>query len=420
MTGQAPGDSALLESLCELVAASTGFDFEAVRPRAVERVLESLLATGATHAQIAEQCRRADPALIVALREVVVVGETFFFRQPEHFHFIATTFIPEHLAAHRGPLRAWSAGCATGEETYSLAATLLGSLPSSASLPIDVLGTDLLERNVESARRGTYALRSLRPSGPLLYPTFRNPAGRTLQVAPAVAAVTRFQVHNVLDPPPVPEEGRFHLVLCRNVLLYFSRRTNRIASRGLAASLVPGGVLVVGPMDLVETPPGLVRFGPPELQLFRRVSGSRSIRPPARRSHPPPAHPAVGAALSPEAQTQPAPPPPPPRPARAEPPPPEPVAVHLRALSHIERGEVQEAETILSKLCLLVPDYVPGLMEHAMLKMRAGRRREARELMEDILLRTGAMQPDRTIAGPEPLPARFYSDSARAFLERHV
>jgi hypothetical protein len=96
--------------------------------------------------------------------------------------------------------------------------------------------------------------------------------------------------------------------------------------------------------------------------------------------------------------------------------PPEPVALHLRALVHIERGERKRAEKELSDLARQVPDYVPGILERALLHVRMGEKSAATALMREVLKRIDKLPADEVLAGPEPLPVSFYRDSAQTFL----
>jgi SAM-dependent methyltransferase len=205
-----------------------------------------------------------------------------------------------------------------------------------------------------------------------------------------VREVTHFAGHNLLQDPP----GRFDLIFCRNVLVYFSPDAVRSAVRRLAGALAPGGALLFGSMDISEPPPGLVRTGPPELQIWRRPDGAAARKPKAAAAAP---------AL-----------PPPPRLPQSRPA--EPVALHLRALVHIERGDRKVAERELNDLARKVPDYVPGILERALLHVRMGEKAAATALMREVLERTGKLPEGELLPGPEPLPVSFYRDSAQTFL----
>jgi hypothetical protein len=92
------------------------------------------------------------------------------------------------------------------------------------------------------------------------------------------------------------------------------------------------------------------------------------------------------------------------------------VALHLKALVHIERGEKKRAEKELTDLARQVPDYVPGILERALLHVRMGEKGAATTLMREVLKRTDKLPGEELLPGPEPLPVSFYRDSAQTFL----
>ena len=373
---------AFVERLVDYAAEWTGFSHDAILPDAVRRAGAQLGAPD----DVLRRAAAGERRVVHALCQAVSVGETFFFRHPEHFRTIASIVLPELMEKKISTVRAWSAGCATGEEPYSLAACLLDLLPPG--IGVEVLGTDLLERNLAAARAGLYGAWSQRPSAPMLHRVFHPAPNHRVAVDDRVRAAVRFAEHNLLTAAP----GEFEIVFCRNVLVYFSPEAARTAVRHLAAAVAPGGALFFGSMDVSEPPPHLAAFGPPELQMFRR--------PDAR------AAPRTAAPL-------------PPRTTEPFPPlkrPPEPVALHLRARVHIERGEKKRAEYELGQLAREVPDYVPGILERALLHVRLGERGAATSLMREVLRRTDKLPEDEVLPGPEPLPVSFYRSSAQTFL----
>ena len=377
-------DDRTLQRLTEYAASWTGFSPDAILPDAIRRAVQSL---GGTPEDLVARAAVGDRAVVHALCQAVSVGETFFFRHPDQFRWVTSDFVPELIASKRPAVRAWSAGCATGEEAYSIAACLLDAMPAGSA--IDVLGTDLLERNVAFARAAVYGAWSCRPSGPQLHPALHEDGSGKRHVSDRVRSVTRFDLHNLLDAAPA---GPFDLIFCRNVLVYFSPAAARAVVQRLAEALAPSGALLFGPMDLPEVPSGLSRSGAPELQIYRR-----------EQSHPPRERPRPAKTVAPRAAPRPA-------------PPPEPVALHLRALVHIERGEKAVAMRALTELSTLVPEYVPGILERALLHVRQGERSAAAQLMREVLRRTEQLPLDAELPGPEPLPVRFYRESAATFL----
>jgi len=148
-------------------------------------------------------------------------------------------------------LRAWSAGCSTGEEAYSLAIVFE---EASVGALCSIVGTDLSASALEHARRGVYRPWSLRGTGAdLARPYLREEQGHWV-LDPRIKERVEFRRMNLVTDPPVGR-SEFDLVLCRNVLIYFEREAIARVARKLAASLREGGVLITGPSD-----PSLERF----------------------------------------------------------------------------------------------------------------------------------------------------------------
>jgi chemotaxis protein methyltransferase CheR len=463
-------DPALFARARQLITERTGFRDDAIAPESLERLVRSEFARGRTLADLMAELQHPDSEFSLAIVRASLVGETYFFRHPEHFRFIAQTGIPSMLRRHVPRLRGWSAGCATGEEAYSLAACLLACVPPR--MPVEVLGTDLHEGSLAAARRATYGAWSRRDSGPHLFPLYRPLEERQVVILDSVRNITTFMASNLMVPL-AEGLGPFEFILCRNVLTYFAPSAREMALKNLIRSLVPGGYIFLGTVEVDRPPAGLVRVGPPELQAFYRPLPGEVVaqKPPSRTGLPAvgaysPAPdstslprgssrsglPAVGSA-PPSSQASAAPrgssqtglpavgsssPAPgaggPPRGAappmassrsgspaisRATPPPiPQrtPSQFHLEALERIEQGEVSLATSMLEALVRQHPDYLPGLLELALLRVRNGSTAAAYPLMRDVYARAAKLPPDQMVEGPESLPARFYKASADAYL----
>ena len=205
-------------------------------------VLDAAGSLGLGAAELVARLRAAEPAAIEALVEHSVVGETCFYRHPEQF-----AALQRHLFVQPGPIRAWCAGCATGEEPYSLAVALLEAGRRGAGDL--VLGTDVSERALERARRGAYGPWSLRRlPAELLGRHFVVGTAEARAVAPPAREMVSFARHNlVADSPP---GGPFDLVLCRNVLIYFAPAVAGEVLPRLLSAVRPGGFLALGPVEL--------------------------------------------------------------------------------------------------------------------------------------------------------------------------
>lgn len=203
-----------------------------------------------------------DRAALDALVEQVVVSETAFWRHPEQLVGIGRI-----AAAAAGPLSIWSAGCATGEEPYSVAIALLEA--GRAGRGDRILATDVSERALAAARAGVYGPRALRKLPLALQERWLEGVAER-RVKDAARGLVTFARHNLAAHEP-EAGGPFDLVLCRNVLIWFEARTATAVARRLAAALRPGGALVLGPVELaLGAAAGLVAVEEEGTTLLRR------------------------------------------------------------------------------------------------------------------------------------------------------
>jgi chemotaxis protein methyltransferase CheR len=177
--------------------------------------------------------------------------ETYLFRDPAQFDALRDEILPEAAEAARrrgGTLRVWSAGCATGEEAYSVA-MLLAEMPD---VPSVVLATDLSDTAIGRARARTHPGMRLAIDAERYRPlverwTSVTPDG--LMFADEVRSRIRFTTHNLIrDRIPVGQ----HVVLCRNVMIYLPPKTQRDLVQGLHDALLPGGCLLLGEAELLH------------------------------------------------------------------------------------------------------------------------------------------------------------------------
>lgn len=389
-----------LVEVLRIVAAASGMRVAALRTEEISRVVQARLAAGADPADLLRAIRDGEPEVTSALHAAATVRETYFFRQPEQFDLVAHLSFPE---GHR--VRAWSAACATGEEAYSLAAALRAG--SGGSTDVHVLGTDLVEDNVATARAGVYGARSVRVSGPLLYPVFESKAsegGGSFVVDAALRSMTSFEVRNLLDSPP---DGEFDVIFCRNALLYFHAEAARQACENLVRALAPEGVLLFAPLDLAAAPRGLAGVGAAGAQVFTRRESLRKIRVQVDSGRHRATAPLVDVAAAPSSPER-----PPAGRARSRA-----VGMHMAVLESLERGDLAGARAGLDALESTAPDYLPGIMERALWHRRRGEHARCRGLVREVSDRARRLAPEAIVDGPEPLPAGFYVTSAQTLLE---
>lgn len=189
---------------------------------------------------------------LVEMINCITTNKTDFFREPHHFKFLTERALPEVRArGMNGPrrVRLWSAGTASGEEAYTLAMTVRESFPQTESWDIRILATDIDTRVLAHAERGEY-LREQTERVPqtLLQRYFYQGEGERaghVQAKPVLKDLIRFRRLNLMDDP-WPMRGPFDVILCRNVIIYFDRATQRRLIERFTQMLRPKGYLMLG------------------------------------------------------------------------------------------------------------------------------------------------------------------------------
>ncbi|WP_250503116.1 MULTISPECIES: CheR family methyltransferase [unclassified Caballeronia] len=234
----------------ELLHRTIGLDAESIGANAVSRaVRERFHLWRDEQGGTLDDYYRAvmqDGARMQELIEAVVVPETWFFRDPEAFAALARLARVRLHERPAKPLRVLSAPCSTGEEAYTVAMALIEAGIAAERFTIDAI--DVSERALAMARRAHYRRNAFR--GRAL--GFRDRHFRATdggwQLDPAVAQSVRFSQANLLQLDTHAFE-RFDFILCRNVLIYFDRDTQRAVLRVLDGLLAEGGTLFVGPAE---------------------------------------------------------------------------------------------------------------------------------------------------------------------------
>jgi chemotaxis protein methyltransferase WspC len=191
---------------------------------------------------------RDSPYEMQQLIEQVVVPETWFFRDPETFQALAewtTTWLA--AAAEHEKLRLLSFGCCTGEEPYSIAMCLLDAGVAVDRFRIDA--ADISVRALEQARQGFYRQNSFRTEDLAFRNRYFLSTANGYQPAEVVRNHVRFVEGNLLNPTFPSEGASYHVIFCRNVLIYFDRNAQEQAMTKLQRALASGGILFAGPAE---------------------------------------------------------------------------------------------------------------------------------------------------------------------------
>jgi chemotaxis protein methyltransferase CheR len=346
----------------------------------VEALRKVGLALGVNEDEAAVLVRQRHP---VAYRELVcsiTVNETYFFRHPEHWELLQR-MASAHSANGRAYRSAWSVGCSTGEEAYTLAMVLSAFNPD-----VRVAASDISAEALEVARVARYGSWSFRDRGPERVPGMVA-VGRQWEVAPRFRALVSFHEQNFADdpllpPPSIPQ--KVDVIFCRNVLLYLKPARAAAVRRWLCEALAEDGVLVLGALEGPDkAPEGF------SLTTQANACTLRRLQPVAPKIAPPPTRPAV--AMMPAAVHK-------PQSVRArvvermlddaraladrgefdealartQPFHDEPDALYLSATVHAERGQIARAEVLLRQVLLLSPSFVPAYLHLALITTRSG------------------------------------------------
>ncbi len=228
------------------IAEYSGFMLDGGRHRSLESALAVRMeALGISDTQTYLQL--LDGTELHQLTELVVNHETQFFRTPAHHRALREHILPQ-IQSNRPvtqPLRCWSAGCATGEEPYSLAISVLETLGQPLSRPVEIYATDISAQALQKAVAGRYRGRALANVAPLELKRHFVPQNGLFEVGSQVRSLVRFEQHNLHTALPSWARG-LDIIFCQNVTIYFAVETCRALMGRFFDVLVPGGYLFLG------------------------------------------------------------------------------------------------------------------------------------------------------------------------------
>ena len=242
-----------LSEISALIEKRTGILFDQSRERFFStRVKEHLFARKLVRGNDLIRLIKGSNVEFEALLERLLTQETSFFRYPHVFDAIEKKVLPElHVKKFwESPrtLRMWSAACSTGEEPYSLAVTVSESLDFAEAWNIHILATDVSRKALKDAERGVYSRRSLGDLTPKQIENHFAKVGDQFMVKPRLRNLVTFAQQNLVEATYM---GRFDVIFCMNVLIYFSEEKRKHVIKHLYDALEPGGYLVLGHADSI-------------------------------------------------------------------------------------------------------------------------------------------------------------------------
>lgn len=193
------------------------------------------------------------PDLQTEVIEAMTTNESLFFRDGKPFEQLKATLLPDlrKRAESRKSIRIWSAACSTGQEPYSICMTLLDDAAAPKDWRYEIVATDLAQKVLDKAKNGIYsqfeAQRGL--SIQLLVKHFNPQPDTSWQIKEHIRSMVTFRMQNLLED--FGALGRFDIILCRNVLIYFDDATKSAIIGRMAKILQPGGMLMLGSTEAI-------------------------------------------------------------------------------------------------------------------------------------------------------------------------
>jgi two-component system CheB/CheR fusion protein len=273
-----PGEGDAFGSLLDRIRERSGIDFSAYKSATIARRLRGRMsATNSRSIKAYAALTERDPPEYDRLIGSLLIKVTEFFRDPKVWDHLRDRILPGLLEEARlaaRELRVWSAGSSTGEEAYSLAMTIAETqLDEPHPVEVRIFATDIDAAAIAFARRGIYPPGALDGVPAELRSRYLIRSGTGFQVVKRLRSQAIFGEHDLSARVPFP---RIDLLLCRNVLIYFTTPLQRVALETFALSLRPEGRLVLGPSETVAVLPGSYAEEHARLRIYRRLPGRQT------------------------------------------------------------------------------------------------------------------------------------------------
>jgi chemotaxis protein methyltransferase CheR len=242
------------EFLRKLLKERSGLDLSADKQYLVEsRLVPLARKVGlAGIAELAARMKGGDAQLTTDVVEAMTTNETFFFRDKIPFDHLRDTILPALVQsrASRRTLRIWSAACSTGQEPYSIAMCLKEKAATLAGWRIEIVGTDLSQEVLEKSKAGIYSQFEVQRGLPIqLLVRYFAQIGEMWQLNADIRGMVQYRQLNLLQD--FSSLGKFDVIFCRNVLIYFDQETKAAIFERIAKVVEPDGMLMLGAAESV-------------------------------------------------------------------------------------------------------------------------------------------------------------------------
>lgn len=267
-----------LKDICAFVHARTGMIFGETKRYYVERrIAELMRVRGSLTPQDYLAVLHTDDTEVEKIINSFTVNETYFYREEHQLACLSRSILPEIVRAKKAGdrIRIWSMPCSSGEEPYSIAIWLLENWPLVDSYHVEIVGSDIDTAVLRQASEANYGERALAKLPAHLVEGYFEPkhARKHRLIADLKESVT-FTKANILEPGSLAASGRFDVIFCRNLLIYFDDEGRQCAANNLHDLLIPGGYICLGhseSMARISDRFDVVRF--PDAIVYRRRGG---------------------------------------------------------------------------------------------------------------------------------------------------
>ena len=228
------------------VMALTSIDLNAYKEKQMKRRIDTLITKNRIvgYDQYV-QALRTDQARFDEFVNYITINVSEFYRNPEQWEILDKTIIPELISKFGKNLKIWSAACSTGDEPYSLVMALSRHIPLNQ---IKILATDLDKQVIAKAKVGLYSDKSVVAVPDDLKKKYFTQVGPSYKISDEIKARVEFKEHNLLkDTYPTD----YHMIVCRNVLIYFTEEAKDEVFRKYSKSLLRGGILFIGSTEQI-------------------------------------------------------------------------------------------------------------------------------------------------------------------------
>ena len=234
------------EYLKKAVFDLTKIDLNAYKEKQMKRRIDTLITKhGISGYDKYVQVLKNDPTMFEEFVNYLTINVSEFYRNPEQWELLDKEVFPELIKKFGNRLKIWSAACSTGDEPYSLVMALSRHLPLSQ---IHIIATDIDKQVIAKAKVGLYSEKSIASVPADLKAKFFTKVGASYQISEEVKKCVEFKQHNLLKDA---YETDCHLIVCRNVLIYFTEEAKDAVFEKFSKSIMSGGCLFIGSTEQI-------------------------------------------------------------------------------------------------------------------------------------------------------------------------